>query len=75
MNTLLVASSTNIELYNKTLEACLRTVSGFSEQTIYNICTGQVNIVPLGFWDYVMTVGLALLGLVFIFMFIKILLD
>lgn len=48
----------NIELYSKNVEACLKSVSNFNHTVYMNVCTGQSYTVPMGFWDYVVYIGL-----------------
>lgn len=50
---------------NATLE-CIKETTTFSERIITNVCTGQVTVLPIGFWEVVLlgTVGIILLGIV-----------
>jgi len=56
-----IPSNISLEQYQSTLEHCLKEKYGFFERVIYNICDGTQHVVPHGFWDYAIMVGLLLL--------------
>lgn len=78
-NSTLIPPNINIEQYQKTVDACLKSTSKFGETVYQNVCTGQSFIIPNGFWDYAFEIILLFLGIVFVLMllgmFIKIWTD
>jgi len=51
----------NINLDQKTLEACLKTITNLGSTTYLNICTNQTSVVPWGLGEWV--VGMIVLSL------------
>ena len=45
---------------NATLD-CIKETTTFATRVITNVCTGQVTIIPIGFWQFVAFIGLGLL--------------
>lgn len=43
----------NLNIDQKTLEACLKPIQNITNTTYQNVCTGQSVIVPAGTFDYV----------------------
>jgi hypothetical protein len=42
---------------------CIKEAYRLTEQEIHNICTGVVNYVPYGFWDYsIFFLGIGIMG-------------
>jgi hypothetical protein len=61
----------NLDIDTKTLEQCLKEISHIGGTTYQNICTGENVFVPWGTLDWIVVLGLGLLGLVSLGIFIK----
>ncbi len=48
------AATVNVNLDQKTLDACLKTIDNFGNTIYQNICTGQSWTVPTGSFDWFM---------------------
>lgn len=62
----------NIDLYNKNLEACLKTVNKIGSTDYWNVCDNTVKSVPWGSVDWALMITAGIIGIVMICFFIKV---
>lgn len=56
-NGILIATSSanvNLNIDQKTLDMCIKTINNFTSTTYQNICNGQSVTLPTGIYDYIM---------------------
>lgn len=68
MQTAVITTGGDVALQTQQLSECLKSTSGFFERTIHNLCDGSQFIVPYGFWDFVLMIGISGLLLAFVFL-------
>ena len=54
LETVQPTGTVNLNIDQKTLDACLKPISNFTSTTYQNVCTGQQVIVPTGVFDYML---------------------
>lgn len=65
----------NLNLDQKTLEACLKQINNIGSTTYSNICTNQLTIIPWGIGDWILNLGaFFFLALFIILLFIMVVL-
>ena len=71
----LVPVSGDTQIYQENLDQCLKGEYQLEGTVYHNVCTGESNFVPNGFWDYSVAFTFLGLGLLVVVTFFKVIFD
>lgn len=57
---IIATSSVNVNSTDRSFNDCIKTQNNLTNTQYYNICTGDVQTVPTGMYDYILSIPFAI---------------